>query len=295
MNKKKLELSIIITLYNRRELGLRALQSALNLEILNKLNVEIIVIDDGSIDNPLELLEYFINGNDVKYFYKDNGGAASAKNFGAKKALGKYILFLDSDDYFDDKYALDELPSLIGKKPDLITGSCMIVKKDDNEFRQEAIIPNKLYEYCLEYPLNYVGVHPYIFKRSSFLGVGGLNENHRWGDAISFWRIFTKSVKVQYLSKACYVYDQSNENSVSRSKGKSFYSKVLTTISESYDISKKEIDAKGYTFNWGLIILALSILAGDKRLFFYWLSRVVFSPIKSIKSVIFLIKKRIKK
>lgn len=288
----KYDLSIIITLYNRRELCVRALKSSLIQNIRNKLNVEIIVVDDGSTDEPLFILGPFIDEECVRYFFKENGGPASAKNHGAQKARGKFILFLDSDDYLNGEDALDELIDLLKLKPDLVAAKSILIKKVSGDSMKFYEAPDDQYDNCLQYPLNYVGMPPYVFNRKAFLLAGGLNENHKWGDALSFWRVFIKDARVLYMNRPSYVYDQSHDVSVSRSKGKGFYSKVLKTISESYEISKNEIDSKGYSFNWGVIILVLSAATLNRKLFFNWFFRCLLAPVKTVKSIIYVFKKR---
>ena len=61
-------------------------------------NIEIIVIDDGSVDNTRQLVTE--KYPQVRYIYKENGGDASAKNRAAREAKGEYIVFNDSDDVF---------------------------------------------------------------------------------------------------------------------------------------------------------------------------------------------------
>lgn len=64
---------------------------------------ELIVVNDGSNDNTEQVvLEYKDKlNNKLKYFYKENTGVADTRNFGISKAEGKYILFIDADDYID--------------------------------------------------------------------------------------------------------------------------------------------------------------------------------------------------
>ncbi len=62
-----------------------------------------IVIDDGSEDDTAKIVRG-LNDSRLKYFYKTNGGAASARNLGLSKANGRYIAFLDSDDFWPDNY-----------------------------------------------------------------------------------------------------------------------------------------------------------------------------------------------
>lgn len=98
MNKDLI--SIIIPVYNT---GLSA--KKLITQLLNDAykNIEIIVVDDGSRDDSLNILNA-IKDERLRIFEKKNGGAAAARNFGIKKANGKYIIFLDSDDLVSKKY-----------------------------------------------------------------------------------------------------------------------------------------------------------------------------------------------
>lgn len=87
--------SVIIPSYN----SARYLEKAINSVLFQTYPyVEIIVIDDGSVDNTYEaLLPY--KGR-IRYRHKENGGPASARNLGLNLAKGEYIAFLDADDYW---------------------------------------------------------------------------------------------------------------------------------------------------------------------------------------------------
>ncbi len=90
-------ISIIIDTYNYGAYIENAINSALSQTLLEDLR-EIIVIDDGSIDDTSERVAAF--GNKIVYHRKENGGQASAFNVGISFARGDYIAFLDADDYF---------------------------------------------------------------------------------------------------------------------------------------------------------------------------------------------------
>jgi len=66
-------------------------------------DVEVIVVDDGSTDDTRAVVES-LRDSRVSYFYKTNGGPASARNFGLSKAEGDYIAFLDHDDLWPQDY-----------------------------------------------------------------------------------------------------------------------------------------------------------------------------------------------
>lgn len=88
--------SIIIPTYNRAHTIAQAINSILGQVYAN---FEIIVVDDGSIDNTKEVIEK-ISAPNLLYFKKENGERGAARNYGTQKATGDYITFLDSDDLF---------------------------------------------------------------------------------------------------------------------------------------------------------------------------------------------------
>ena len=88
-------ISVVIPTYNREEYLDIAIQSVVNQTYKN---VEILVVDDGSKINYAEAI--CAKYKQCIYFYKENGGLSSARNFGIKNAKGKYIALLDDDDLF---------------------------------------------------------------------------------------------------------------------------------------------------------------------------------------------------
>lgn len=92
MNLQKL-VTVIIPTFNREKKLPDAIQSALNQSYQN---TQIIVVDDGSIDQTAKLIKE--QYPQVEYYYKENGGQASARNLGLKHAKGDIIASLDSDD-----------------------------------------------------------------------------------------------------------------------------------------------------------------------------------------------------
>lgn len=69
---------------------------------------EILLIDDGSKDRCGELCDFFANQyNNIYVHHKENGGLSSARNYGAEKANGEWVAFVDSDDYVSPYYLKD--------------------------------------------------------------------------------------------------------------------------------------------------------------------------------------------
>ncbi len=91
--------SIIIPVYNVEKYIQKCLESVVNQSYSN---IEIIIIDDGSLDKSnLIYTEFALLDPRIQVHKKTNGGLSSARNLGIEKAVGKYIFFVDSDDYID--------------------------------------------------------------------------------------------------------------------------------------------------------------------------------------------------
>jgi glycosyltransferase involved in cell wall biosynthesis len=92
-------ISVIIPLYNKGGCIENTIQSVLNQSYTN---FELIVVDDGSTDNSVEVVKSF-NDNRIVLYQKENGGVSSARNYGIDKVKGNWIFFLDADDTIEDK------------------------------------------------------------------------------------------------------------------------------------------------------------------------------------------------
>jgi glycosyltransferase involved in cell wall biosynthesis len=91
--------SVIIPTFNRSLYLEQAVMSVLRQTYKN---LECIVVDDGSTDNTHEIINKLGSRDSrIKYFYKENGGVSSARNFGINKSKGEWIQFLDSDDWLN--------------------------------------------------------------------------------------------------------------------------------------------------------------------------------------------------
>lgn len=114
-----LKLSVIIPVYNVEKYIETCLNSLKN-QTMNDL--EIIIVNDGATDNSEKVIKNYQKNNselNIKYLKKENGGLASARNYGVKYATGEYISFIDPDDYLD-KTTYEELNIYMEEKVDLI-------------------------------------------------------------------------------------------------------------------------------------------------------------------------------
>jgi len=94
------KISIIVPVYNMERYVDRCLKLLMNQTLQD---IEIIIVNDGSQDKSVEIIEKYLKENPtkIKYYEKKNGGLSSARNYGIEYATGEYIAFLDSDDYVE--------------------------------------------------------------------------------------------------------------------------------------------------------------------------------------------------
>ena len=87
--------SVIIPTFDREKEVTRAIDSVLSQAFTD---FEIIVVDDGSTDNTEASIQFYFSKPRFHYVKQENKGVASARNLGASKATGEFLVFLDSDD-----------------------------------------------------------------------------------------------------------------------------------------------------------------------------------------------------
>ena len=95
-----MKVSVIVPVYNVENYLEKCLTSLVNQTLKD---IEIIVVNDGSTDNSQKIIDrYEKKYSNVKAYVKKNGGVSDARNYGINKAKGKYIAFVDGDDYVDE-------------------------------------------------------------------------------------------------------------------------------------------------------------------------------------------------
>jgi len=109
--------SVIIPVYNGENYILDTIESVVNQSYGD---FELVIVDDGSVDNTEEIIKTF-DDERIKYYKKQNGGVSTARNHGLDNANGMYISFLDSDDYWDSNF-LELMLSEIGSSECVFCG-----------------------------------------------------------------------------------------------------------------------------------------------------------------------------
>lgn len=112
------KISVIIPVYNVAEYLVKCVESVMEQDIMN---LEVLLIDDGSTDGSSEIADdlYSVYSDKIKVFHNTNHGLSYTRNFGIRQAAGDYVMFLDSDDYWEGPFA-KELLGCIAMGDDVI-------------------------------------------------------------------------------------------------------------------------------------------------------------------------------
>lgn len=138
------KISIVVPVYKvEKELD-RCVQSLLGQTYEN---IEIILVDDGSPDScPVLCDKYAQKDSRIQVIHKENGGLSDARNAGLKQATGKYILYVDSDDYIEPDTCERFLEATNGQTVDLVVGNAKMEKPDGCEMMIHSATPGgKIY------------------------------------------------------------------------------------------------------------------------------------------------------
>lgn len=215
--------SIIITTYNRPNYLDVSIQSVVNQTYKN---IEIIIVDDGSKVNYAESIcsKYA----KCKYYYKLNGGLASARNFGVSMAKGDYIAFLDDDDFWElDK--LEKQVDILNKNPsiDCVHSSAAVVDENGNLTGQcIGAAQNKIHKRSGYVFWNALGVWVVksptpLIRKKVFQPDLLFDETIKVGEDVDFYQRMFFRHKVQYINEPLAFYREYNNQerlSVQREK-----------------------------------------------------------------------------
>ena len=261
-------ISIIIPAYNCGNTILKTLD-CLILQIDK--NDEIIIIDDGSSDNTVEVIEKYIANQSkcLKLFTKSNGGPASARNVGIKNAKGQYLIFVDADDLPMEDY-VSNLNSYItfSDKIDFAFGK---YKRIDDDTEMHSISNTEylgeigsclILESFLTWKTQ-ISLWNSIFKRNIILsGNIMFDENRQYGEDVEFIAKYISECRMVYGGEELiynFCYSKFRED---KRINKYFISDIRQT--EYYAINQFLVENKNidvpYMKNYTLPSIALNIL-----------------------------------
>ena len=121
-------ISIIVPIYNAEKYLVRCLDSLINQTYKN---IEILCINDGSTDNSLNILnEYATKDKRIIVINQTNSGPATARNNGLDNANGTFLMFCDSDDYYEPNMCERMLDAILSHNVALVMCDCKYIKEE---------------------------------------------------------------------------------------------------------------------------------------------------------------------
>ncbi|HUW88540.1 MAG TPA: glycosyltransferase family A protein [Candidatus Paceibacterota bacterium] len=193
--------SIVIPNYNGALFLEDAVSSALEQDYPNK---EIIVVDDGSSDNSVELLKAF--SQEIVLIETKNRGASAARNAGILAARGEYVAFLDSDDIWQKNKLSIQMEIMVARNLDLVYchGQDFGGKESQNQYH-EAIFEGDCYQYFKEFPgraIIVMGCSGAIIRKSRLERSGCFDEAFRGpAEDWDFFRRYCRDAKVGFCDQ----------------------------------------------------------------------------------------------
>ena len=209
------DLSIIIPVYNCENYIENCLQSIINQKL--NMDYEIICINDGSTDSSLSVMNKIaINNKNIKIISQKNRGLSGARNTGLNNSKGKYILFVDSDDFICDNSINYYYDRIVKEEADIIIGRiCKYISKYDTLF--SLPYTNKINNF-VDLCNNTTGTAwGKIYKKDLWKDIRFF-EGYMYEDSIIFLNIFIKSKKIISDSLPMYAFRSSNNSLFKRSK-----------------------------------------------------------------------------
>ena len=204
--RKNIKVSVIVPVYNVEQYLPECLDSVLNQTLKD---IEIICVDDGSPDNSAAILqEYASRDNRIIYVFQENQGAGIARNTAILQAIGKYVVFIDPDDYYPNEQTLQTLYDAAENHNCLIAGGELLtirqdgstIKDSHTSFSDAGIIEFLDYQFDFHY-------QRFIFNRKLLLDNNILFPDYRrYEDPPFFVKAMYQAERFYAIPEVVYCY-----------------------------------------------------------------------------------------
>lgn len=205
-------ISVVIPLYNKEMQIAHTLQSVFNQTFQN---FEIVVVDDGSTDDSVAVVEKF-SDSCIRLVHQKNAGVAAARNRGIEEAKGDLIAFLDADDEWKAEYLATQY-HLFQQYPDCNVFACNYEFRDMEgrvtptiirklPFMGEDGILSNYFEVasCSHPPICSISI---MVKKSAIQEIGGFPVGIRSGEDLLTWAKLAVNGQIAYSKKVEAIYD----------------------------------------------------------------------------------------
>lgn len=233
------EISIIMPVYNKEKFLRKSIDSVLNQTYKD---YELIIIDDGSNDDSAKMAdEYSKNHKQIMVIHIKNSGVSNARNIGISSATGKYITFIDSDDYCQPDYLLNLYNCITQNRADMvISGLSEHWEYSDNKkfiqpaliglFQLKDVLPNFARMQIQNGIFGFSGAK--IFKKELCKDIYFDNQISLAEDFDFFLKLYSRVSTIYFDNNCYYYYLQQAANSTSTIKDENidYYSQILINL-----------------------------------------------------------------
>jgi glycosyltransferase involved in cell wall biosynthesis len=177
------KVSVIIPTYNRAKLITKTIDSVL---AQTYTDYEIIVIDDGSTDDTLQVLQSY--KDKIRYIYQENAGVSAARNCGIEAAQGKWVAFLDSDDQWLPNKLSAQIEFVSRNHTKVCFTNVVIIGEKNRKTQTDAQRESKVFNdpFDLIMQDSFVPYLPSLLVDRGFIQkLGGFDERLRWAEDTS--------------------------------------------------------------------------------------------------------------
>lgn len=234
-------ISVIIPVYNAEKYIRKCIESVLNQTYRN---LEIILIDDGSTDNSYSVCQEYNNNSSVKIIHKENEGVSKARNYGIDISNGKYLIFIDADDYISCDM-IEKLYKNI-KENNADISMCNIIRInekgqyidkfnkniDKKEKKVEILSRDEFISNILDYRCYFTYATNKLIKKEVLKKVRFNEEIHYNEDGVFFLELSNNIKKAVYIEPVELYFYLQNSNSANAQK----FNERSITIIKSFEI-----------------------------------------------------------
>jgi len=209
--------SVILPLYNKANYVRKSIESILEQTYKE---FEIVVVNDGSTDNSIEVVSQFDDSR-IQIFTKENGGVSAARNYGIEKAQYEYIAFLDADDLWLPDY-LETIKGMIEQYPQagLYATTYTTIDSLGNKCSRTSskLSPGEtlfVKDYCksiITGEIYQIGTDSVCVKKEFFNITGGFRVGIKRGEDIDMWLRLSFVSPVVWKNEPKTLYNLDTEN-----------------------------------------------------------------------------------
>ena len=205
-----MDLSIIIPVYNKSKLINRCLDSIFKQTTIH--SYEVVLVDDGSTDDSVELIKARTEGNIILY-EQQNAGPSVARNKGVELSHGKYCAYLDADDYWEDGF-IEKTVSFLEEHDDCVAVN---VAQRHLTLSGEHVAPVCYNEYSKPFVLDdffsfwatymHVCTGSVVIRSEVIKQIGGMRTDLRITEDLEFWALVSTYGSWGFIPEILFVSD----------------------------------------------------------------------------------------